>query len=210
MLSLEVGGMENGVVNTLRLINKDLFKPFVCCLERVGSLARRIEGSDVTIINMAKKPGFSPLLILKLAALLKRSKIDILHTHCWATLLYGFTAGKIAMTPTIIHGEHGTFNLDYTRRHKTYNIFIDKVDRILTVSDSLKTALITITRISDSRISTIINGVDTDKFYPRNSASIKKGLGFHENDLVIGSVGRLENVKNYKMFIKCVALFKDS
>lgn len=209
MLSLEIGGMENGVVNILRHIRKDIFKNYVCCLERIGALAERIKGCNVSINNMSKKPGFSLSLILKLAKLLRREKIDILHTHCWATLVYGFAAAKIARTPIVIHGEHGIFNLDYTRRRKLYTMIINNIDQILTVSESLKTEIISTIKISNSNVRSIINGVDTDKFSPGDSETIKKKFGFQKTDIIIGSVGRLEKIKNYNALIKCIAMFDE-
>ena len=207
MLSLEVGGMENGLVNILTRSNDAVFDSHVCCLEKIGTLGERLSSSKTHIYNMEKKPGFSIGLILNLAKLLRKKKIDIIHTRCWATLLYGFFAGKLAHVPIHIHGEHGVFNLEYGRRVKLYKFFINHIDRILTVSESLKREIIAITGISPDAITPIINGVDTDKFFPRPRHALRYGLQLKDSDIVIGSVGRLENVKNYQAIIRCVSQF---
>jgi sugar transferase (PEP-CTERM/EpsH1 system associated) len=207
MLSLQVGGMENGVVNILNSIRRDIFVPSVCCLEQIGSMANRIHHNDILILDLSKKPGFSPLLFLKLANVFKHNKIDIIHTHCWATLLYGFFASYIAKTPVIVHGEHGIFNLEKRRRSTAYNFMLKRVDKIFTVSNMLRKDLMNKANMSGKKIYTIINGVDTKQFRPRNSVSIKTDLGFNPTDIVIGSVGRLDKIKNYEVFIRCIALF---
>lgn len=202
LLSLEVGGMENGVVNTLGLINRARFEPSICCLERLGPLARRVK--ETKIFNMKKNSGFSLRLLFKLITLLNNEKIDIVHTHCWATLVYGFMAAKIARVPFVVHGEHGTFNLDPPRRLFAYKLFISHVNSLLTVSQSLTDEIRKLSK-KDLNINTIVNGVDTDLFYPQDSKALKKKLGLKTDDMVIGSVGRLESVKNYKLLIRCVA-----
>lgn len=209
VISLEVGGMENGVVNTLRLINREKFNPSVVCLETLGPLSKRLNGYKTELFNLNKKPGFSFKLILRIARILKNKKIDIIHTHCWATLIYGVLAAKLAKVPIIIHGEHGDFNLENKNRRYLYPIFIRFVDKILTVSESLKKEIKKHTGKNAINIKTIINGVDTHRFRPQKRKNVKKQLGFKDNDIIIGSVGRLDIIKNYQLIVRCVSILKD-
>lgn len=210
MLSLETGGMENGVVNILNNINENVYENYVCCIDRVGELAERLRPGSVTIDNLSRKAGFSVRTIFRLARLLKEYQIDILHTHGWGTLVYGFIAARKAGTPVIIHGEHGTFKLDRARRRFIYKIIVGRVAQVLTVSDSLKRDLINIIDMPELSIRRIINGVNTDRFCPGASETVKKEIGLQGADRVIGSVGRLEKVKNYELMIRCFSEIKDS
>ncbi len=208
MLSMEVGGMENGVANILRN-TRDSLDNYLCCLEKIGTLGGMLDGSAVSIVNMSKKPGFSIPLIYKLSRLLIRNKIDILHSRCWSTLVYGYAASRIAGTPGLVHSEHGVFNLDYERRRKLYSYIVKRADRLLTVSSSLKDRIEEIVNQTDLRIKTIVNGVDTEKYRPAPNRDYGKQFGLKEKDVIIGSVGRLEKVKNYELFIETISRIKD-
>jgi len=48
----------------------------------------------------------------------------------------------------------------------------------------------------------IPNGVDTDKFYPRDRKQCRRELGWPEDEVLIGTVCRLDSVKNLDKFIE--------
>ena len=48
---LDVGGMENGIINLCNGINRQYFKPVICCLNEKGTMATRLK-SDVDIYNI--------------------------------------------------------------------------------------------------------------------------------------------------------------
>jgi len=206
--SLEVGGMENGVVNIANNIDKVRFKFSICCLSHPGALSKRINDDRVQVHSLQWKGGFSPGLFLKLAGTFRKQKVEIIHTHGWLTLLYSSVASKLAGVSVLINGEHGTFHLNNSRRKIAYKIISIIVDRYVSVSYSLERELADVLNIAEDKIVTIPNGVDLRKFsaVPVEAVSkIKAGLGIPDSAFVIGSVGRLEPVKNYEMLLNVFA-----
>ena len=114
--SLGIGGMENGVVNILNIIDKNKFNLSLCCLSEPGPFSGRIMSDSISIFSMNRKGGFQPSLFFCLARLFRNEKIDIVHTHGWLTYLYGCIAAKMAGSPVFINGEHGAFHLGKLRR----------------------------------------------------------------------------------------------
>ncbi len=203
--SLDVGGMENGIVNIANIINKDNFKLTICCLSHKGALANRIVDNSVSLICMDWKGGVDLNLFWSLAKIFRDIGADIVHTHGWLSFIYGAVASKFSGIKVLINGEHGTFNLDKTRRIIAYRLLSLFVSKFLTVSLSLKAELKKTLFIRDEKIVTIPNGVDAEKFRPRSSEEIqtvKRNIGIPVTAQVIGSVGRLEPVKNYEMLIQ--------
>jgi len=205
--SLEVGGMENGVVNLANLIDKNRFKFSICCLSHPGSLSKRIEDDRIEVFNLNWRGGFSPRLFFELARVFKDRKVDIIHTHGWLTLLYGSLASLFSVA-VLINGEHGTFHLDNIRRRVAYIVISFMVKKYVAVSYSLEKKLNLMLSVGKEKIICIPNGVDLLKFSPLPAievAAMKIGLGIPTAAYVIGSVGRLVPVKNYEMLLRAFA-----
>ena len=58
---LDVGGMENGVVNLLNHHDRKLFMPMLCCLNRKGAMIERLR-PDVEVFDLGLPEGQKPLL----------------------------------------------------------------------------------------------------------------------------------------------------
>ena len=58
MHSLEPGGMENGVVNYVRLLEGSGFQIGICCLAKTGAFQKRLP-SSVPVYCLEKEDGFS-------------------------------------------------------------------------------------------------------------------------------------------------------
>ncbi|MFH1215529.1 MAG: glycosyltransferase [Pseudomonadota bacterium] len=197
--SLDPGGMENGVVN---LVNghKEPFLGHICCLENTGSFQKRIANPAVQVHIMNKKPGFKLGLVFQLAQLLRQAKIDIVHTHNHLTLVYGIPAAKIAKVPIIIHGEHGSpfhYNL---KRRLIYQWCYRQMDALFVVAQSLGCEIVETKGVGWGKIKIVPNGVDTNIFQGSQKDDILlKKLDIKKGDFVIGSIGRVEPIKNYEI-----------
>jgi len=85
-----------------------------------------------------------------------------------------------------------------------------RVDAIVAVSDRLKQHLIEFMPDA-ARISVIPNGVDTERYVPRDDDSdFRTEIGIAPDVPVIGSVGRLETIKGYGVMIDAFARLRAS
>ncbi|MCX7927266.1 MAG: glycosyltransferase [Candidatus Omnitrophica bacterium] len=200
--SLEVGGMENGIVNLVNYLDKDLFSLSLCCLNKEGEFVKRVDKSRIKIFCLHQREGFSINLFDKIKKLILKEKVDIVHTHNYYSGLYGIIASKLAGTPVIIHGEHGTLVLSQLRRLWAMRFLSRLVDKFFVVSASLKKELISKISIPENKIDVLINGVDTEKFSPISYSTIRDELGISPETFVFGSVGRLVPIKNLRLLIE--------
>ena len=196
--SFNMGGMENGVVNLINHTNPDVFSHEICCITTSGNADLRLK-RRVRIFEMHKREGNDWRLIPRLVRLMRKREPDIVHTRNWGAT-DAILSAKIAGVRTVIHGEHG-WNIDdprgkIKRRLIARKLMSHAVNCFVAVSEDIKRWLIKSAGVKSSEVSTIINGVDTDKFRPKNKEETRKAFGFSKRDLIIGTVGRLDPIKN--------------
>ncbi|HBF09911.1 MAG TPA: hypothetical protein DHW71_01735 [Gammaproteobacteria bacterium] len=210
VLSLEVGGLENGVVNLINNMPDDM-QVDVLCLRGKGTLIDRISHPRANIIfsgcidDHSIKGGVKGHWDV-----LKNNKYDILHTHGWTTMLTGAIAAwgqrltSFSKKPLVVNGEHGVYYDQHWRQRLMQKWLFQQMDGNLTVSADLGQRMEKAFNLPAKTFFPILNGVDTQRFKPDSSirSSRRISLGFDENHLVIGTVGRLVEVKNYPMLIR--------
>lgn len=204
VLSLQPGGLENGVVNVVNGLPSDRFRSSVCCLKRAGEFASRIT-SGASIYEMGWKGGNDLRMPLRLARLFRETRPDIVHTRNVESFYYGFLGAKLAGIDCVIHSEHGRAFDDRPIRFWIQRLFSARTQAIFTVSGQLKRDLVAYTRIPEKNVRVLHNGVDIERFRSGGSRPARSEFGIREGDVVIGSVGRLVAVKNYPLLLKAVA-----
>jgi len=197
---LDIGGMENGVVNICNRLDRSRFRPLVCCLNSTGPMASRLQ-PDVELVNMEIPEGLRIGAIQKVAQFFREASVDIVHTHAWGGgSFYGILGAKFTGVPIVINGEHGSF---FNKSHQKVlqRILYSLCDMNLAVSDSLKDKVNRIIGIPLSRITVIPNGVDTEKFsgiHPRDEIIArlrKESFPFDAQSFYIISIGSLKPEK---------------
>jgi sugar transferase (PEP-CTERM/EpsH1 system associated) len=207
LYSLDIGGMENIVVNLVNKLNPMYFSSSICCLGFVGRFEENVAQDRVKIFNLHKRPGHDPFLFLRLGTLFKRENVKIVNTYNWAGFFDGVLGAKIANVPVIIHSEHGKEyeDLDGIKRRRalTYKLILPIIpNAVVTVCEALKNDFIKLTNIKNEKIITIYNGVELEKFNPNiDIKKKKKEIGCNEEDIIIGTVGRLDPIKDYSTLI---------
>lgn len=198
--ALKVGGMENGLVNLINRGSRDRFRHAIVCLTGYDGFADRIVRDDVPVLSLRKREGKDPLLYLRLWRALRELRPDIVHTRNLAALeaqLPAFLAGIRSR----VHGEHGRdmHDLDGTSRKYRWlrKVFRPLIDQFIPLSVDLETYLHDRVGVPKERLTRICNGVDTELFHP--TAGGRERLteaGFDSDAVVIGSIGRMETVKD--------------
>ena len=202
--ALEVGGLENGLVNILNHLD-DRFTHTILCLSRSGRMAERIKNSQVKIIELRLPTDRFRFPVLRLAREFQSISPDIVHTRGWATV-DAICAARVAGVSRVIHGEHGREVGDPSGRNRKRNLvrkcLSPLVNRFVTVSDDLKSWLIRTVGIPESKVTTIHNGVDTRRFSPDRGRAIRDSLGLDDSVFTLGTVSRLDPVKDYRSLLQ--------
>ena len=201
MYRFDCGGLQNGMVNIINRLPSAEFEHAVISLTDSTEFRRRLP-ENVPVTDLHKPPGNSPAYLYRVWKMLKNERFDILHTRnlpCLESQL----AGRLAGVPVRIHGEHGwdIFDLRGTRRRYRLlrRAFRPLVSRYVVVSRHLEGYLVDAIGVPPDRIRRICNGVDTGRFHPSSA-------GLPTATFVVGSVGRMEQVKDYQNLARAFAL----
>jgi glycosyltransferase involved in cell wall biosynthesis len=206
VLSLDVGGLERNVVNQVREGRRLGQEVSILCVERRGALAGRAEALGARVLCVDKPAGFRPGISFAIRRALKQIRPDVIHTHQIGPLFYcGFAAMGLGI-PLIVHTEHG--KEDYSNRKlrvlgKIAGRFA-KVFYCLTqdMADAVEDSGV----IPAHKLRVIMNGIDT-AFYrqPRDTAAIRRSLNIPADAPLIGTVGRLTEIKRQDVLIAACA-----
>ena len=201
LLSLEPGGLENGVVNVVNGLDPAEFRSSVCCLRQVGEFAARIRGAT-EIVALGLRPGNDWRMPLELARLLRALRVDIVHTRNAEPFFYGMVAARLAGVPVVIHSEHGRTFPEKPLRARVQRWLLSGASAAFCVSERLKEDLVRELGVSPERFEVIHNGVDIERFRSARCSGERRPA---DVGVVIGSVGRLAAVKNYPLLLEALA-----
>lgn len=184
----------------------------ICCLTRIGELARDLD-SRVKTFCMHRGEGNDYLLPWRLARQIRGNGYDVVHTHNWSVFLEGGIAGMLARVPVLVHTVHGSYqSLDAgavprvkrSLRHWLERRVARRFCRVVAVSDSIREQIPNVVGIEPGRLTTVHNGV---------ACGAAKGTPDGQG-LTFISVGRFDAIKNHDMMIRAfarvVAQFPDS
>ncbi|VAY89038.1 putative glycosyltransferase EpsF [mine drainage metagenome] len=199
---LDVGGLENGLVNLINHLPADGFRHAILCLKgHDPAFARRIQRADVLLIDLDKKEGKDLWVYGRLWRHFRRLKPAIVHTRN-LTSLVAVVPALLAGVPYRIHGEHGRDMSDLDGSNKKHQWFrrllLPLTHRVSALSQDLEHYLTQGIGVPPGKVSQFYNGVDTDLFHPRADGEPSPFPFFSstENIFTLGTVGRMQAVKN--------------
>lgn len=212
MHSLSLGGMESIVVNLINGLDRKKFVSSLCCLEGLGPLLKEINQREVKVFNLGKGESHDWTLFLRLAKLFKKEGAQIVHTLGWAALFDGIIGARIARVPVVVHSEHGKSYEDLLdvprRRIWTQRMILPYLtDKVCVVCEDLKKSLKESLHLLDKKMITIYNGIEISNVaLSVDLVQKKKDIGYKNNEMIVGTVGRLDPVKNYKVLLRSAAI----
>jgi sugar transferase (PEP-CTERM/EpsH1 system associated) len=209
--SFGIGGLENVIVQLINRLPHDQFEHVVLSLTTVSDFKQRVERSDVQYMELNKRPGHAVALYPKIWKLFRRLRPDVVHS-CNLAALEVVPLAWLAGVPLRIHAEHGWdahdpngTNTRYQRLRRIYRPF---VSRYVAVSKDIDSYLGRAIGVASGKRSLIPNGVDTDHFRPPSGPRQPvTGCPFDPSrDLLVGTVGRLQTVKNQPLLARAFVL----
>jgi len=209
---LSFGGPEKLVYDMVRCINKH-WKEInleICCYDTLGHFAEKLikEKQKVKIHFLLRKPGIDLSYPFKLASLIKKRNIQIIHAHNATAWFYGTWASILSGVP-LVYTEHDR-SFPTPLRLKYFHYFFGKcTTAVVAVSGAVKRNLEKYEHIKNIRV--IYNGIDPDLFKPASAEEKilkKKKLGLNQNDFVLSNVGRMDYWKNQRILIEILPELK--
>lgn len=208
--SLGIGGLENGVVNLVNWSTPGL-RHVIVCMTGDGAFRARLR-PGVEVFALGKRSGHDVRTFLELVRCLRRIRPQVVHSRNWGTF-DAVLAARLAGVAAVVHGEHGRDFADPEgrdpRRNRLRRLLAPLVSRFVTVSEDLYRWLVRGVGVSARKVVTIHNGVDTTRFAPTDRSAARGALGLSPERPLVGTVGRLDPVKDQAGLIRAFARLRD-
>jgi glycosyltransferase involved in cell wall biosynthesis len=203
VLSLDIGGQERLVLRMAQAFHERGHDVHVVTLTPGGTL--RNELGAIQVHDVIRGPGFDKGLYLRLWRLFRSLRPDVVHTHNSVPLEYAAPAAKLARVPCTLHTKHG--HIAYSKASlQLARVATRCVDHFVSVSADTAITAERNERPRTKRSSVIENGIPLAKFAPDEAArsAIREELGIPNDALVVGSVGRLVEEKDYPLLVRAM------
>jgi len=202
--NLNYGGMERVLHSLAHRLPPQGFEIHIVVLQYLGRFAEGLEGG----VTFHQVPPMSRLSLFHpghLIATLRGIAPHVVHSHT-GVWLKASRAARVAGVPVVVHTEHGRPDPVPLADRLIDNRASRWTDIVIAVSEPLAAVLRHQVVHDPSRVRVITNGVDVAHLRPpADRAALRKDLGLPSGAPVIGSIGRLEPVKNYQLALRAFA-----
>jgi glycosyltransferase involved in cell wall biosynthesis len=174
-----------------------------------GPLAQDFAAVGCEVVTVAKRDGFDVTLPARLAWVLARRRVNIVHTHNPQPLIYGAVASKLARA-LAVHTKHGA-NPDRGRRVALRRAAARLASAYVAVSELTAEVARQNREVDERKLHTIPNGIDLSRFHPDFDAraQIRAELGVAGDAWIAGTVGRLAPEKDQALLLRAAAPLLD-
>jgi L-malate glycosyltransferase len=205
VLQLDPGGTERLVVELIRRLHAR-YPMAVCCLDEPGAWAAQVQAIGVEVTALRRAPGFSVGLARAVARAARRHHATILHCHHYSPFVYGRLASVLVPGTRVVFTEHGRLSdaPPSRKRQIATRVLRAGVPALYAVSHDLRRHLVE--EGFPARLAVIWNGIDPRRAPTSDDvAHARHLLGVAPEDRIVGSVGRLDPVKDFGTLIAAFA-----
>lgn len=206
---LVVGGVTSVVLNIIRGLQKNnVDVKLVSLFDRCDVCVDGIDHQTLGIKSFLDIPSS----IKAMRKIIHSFNPNIVHSHTMYSHLLIFVCSYISKDYKLIVSDHGTYTstLRFYKRMFLFKMMNSKADLVTNVSDVSCESYVVQNIVSQCKIITMYNGVDTERFKysVENRNIIRKDLKISGQTKVIGFVGRISKEKNIPNLINAVSLLQ--
>lgn len=196
-----IGGGEFSLLAKLENIDRLEFRPFLAAPVE-GSLTEAAKGLRVPLRIIPYKKVSNPFNIFSSFRVIRQIKdiilkdgIQLVHTNSSGGFAFlGAVAAGIMKKPFIWHVRTNIPEYFYDWLMGAFST------RVIIISESTRDRIRD--TVAANKILLIYNGLNLDKFYAVGGQAFRKEIGYSDDDLLVGSVGRYHPIKGYNYFIR--------
>ena len=197
-----IGGAERQLLELLRGLDRERFRPYLVCLERGGPVGRGAEEMGVRVAAFPRRWRWDLGVITRLFGIIKRGNIAIVHAYLGLPGFYGAAAAKLAGSKAITTIRIAGPRARIAEASERLAFLIS--DRI--IANSRAGVDYYFRRFPGRKKTTVIyNGYDLADF-DMNTTKARAELGLPADGAIIGHVANLTYLKDYPTFLRALAI----
>lgn len=210
--SLAVGGLERVVLSLASWQRRRGDASRIVCLFHEGALAVEARAQGIDVLAMNKTPGLDLRALRTLRATLSACNADVLHTHNAVAHYYAAAAAVGLGIARVINTRHGmgparaSWQLD-----RLYRAALLGTDAAVSVCQAGQDRFVKAGIIPADKAIVVANGIAVADIQPRNPQARARLLAQLErpaSSIVLGSVGRLDPVKDHTTLLRAMHLLR--
>ncbi|MBI4605063.1 MAG: glycosyltransferase [Planctomycetes bacterium] len=209
---LPVGGTETMVCCLARRLRNEGLGVAIGCLDLAGELGEEMAAEGFPVDLFSRKPGLDIALPARIARTVRARRCDVVHAHQYTCFFYGVLAKLLTGTP-LVFTEHGRFHPDLpSLKRRLFNrVFAGRADRVTAVSRRVRESLARVEGFDPERIEVVYNGIDVERLAAERGARerAREVLGLPLDARVVGTVGRLDAIKNHRLLLGAFKLVSE-
>ena len=206
---LNSGGLVSGAIEVSSSLVKNNFKSYV--VSEGGRREREIERDGGILINLnvgSKNPITIYKNIFKLKKIIKEFNINIIHARSRAPAWSAYYAARKMAIP-FVTTFHGTYGINNNIKKKYNNIML-RSDKVIAISNFIKSHIVKNYNIDVDKIVTIQRGINISDFDSLNVTderliAFTNKLNIPDDSLVVLLPGRITRWKGHSLLIKAIA-----
>lgn len=206
--SLNPGGTERLVLEMGLAFTRE-YRVSIVCLDEPGLWAANARSQGIPVHCVWRQPGLDLSMPVKLARIARESGAAIVHAHQCTPWFYGALSRLFHARPRLLLEEHGRFYPEddkRVRRIVNRALIVPLSHRFVAVSQDVRRRLDRYEGLDAAHTQVIYNGVDVGaQLSGAERRSLRRELGFEEDDFVVGTVGRFDPIKNLSMLVQALA-----
>ncbi len=207
--NMGIGGTEQVIRQLIQGMVPDGVESEILCIDgQVGPIGEALQQSGVPVHKLARQQGFDWSLVAGIRKRLREGRFDVVHCHQYTPWIYGWLAA-LKTSAKMVFTEHGRF---YPDRYRYKAMLINPLMALLTpavvaISSATKDALVRYEFIPRKKIQVIYNGISPLKRNALEAQKVRDSLGIPKDAFVVGTVSRLDPVKNQGMMLRAFKEF---
>ncbi|MDQ7014931.1 MAG: glycosyltransferase [Gammaproteobacteria bacterium] len=193
--SLNMGGAETMIFSLICDLDAQRITPYALSMSVDDALKQTFLDTGIPVYECPKGSGLDWRLPLRIAKILRREKIDILHTHNFASWLWGGLASLFAPRCKLVHTQHSNIVLNRLPPKPLRSLLARISKKVVTVSDPVAEHLQRDGFVPANKLQVIYNGI------PLKPEQHSKDPDYRH----LAIVARLVPVKNHDLLIRSFA-----
>jgi len=205
--TLSVGGAELHLLTLCRYLKRQNVEIVVACLrEHVKdsrSLRLDFEEEDIRVINLQADSRYDSLFLGRIPRVLREERPDILHTHLPRADFAGAFVRVFHPGLVWVCSVHAIYSEDWSGRWSLplFNLLWRRADVMLCISHAVRDWMVG-QGVPPDKARMIHYGIELEKF-SESGVDRREQWGLSDN-IVIGSIGRLEPRKGHDVLIQAM------
>jgi glycosyltransferase involved in cell wall biosynthesis len=206
------GGAERVAMEIATRLDQSRFESLFCASrywegarsDSVQDAERRMEAAGVRYFGLGRRSGTDLYRWLSLRGILRRERVDVLHSHMFGSNVGGTVIGRLARVPTIVAHEHTwSFEGRPLRRLVDREVIGRGSTVFIAVSRDDQRKMAEIEGVNPKKILHVPNGIAPPP--PPTGADVRSDLGIPAEAPLVGTVSVLRPQKALDVFIRAAA-----